>query len=325
MSETFEGTVNIEKTGTNQITLKLESHNGNAILGGNGVDGDLILKDGSGNTRVELGADEGNLKIKSATGDVIIELGRNGNLVAGGGGKDGDIILRRSTGSDSVHIDGDEANLWMGANGTDGDIFLFAREATARNESQATVHLNGEEGNLRLGGNGTDGDIALYPTNKSNDDGFSEATIHLDGQAGDITLRNADCAEDFDIANIAQTAAGAVMVIDDEGRMDLCTKAYDRRVAGVISGAGDYQPGLVLDRQASREGRLPIALVGKVFCQVDADLCPIRVGDLLTTSPTAGYAMRAEDPAKAFGAVLGKALRPLAAGKGMVPLLVGLQ
>jgi hypothetical protein len=35
--------------------------------------------------------------------------------------------------------------------------------------------------------------------------------------------------------------------------------------------------------------------------------------------------MKAENPALAFGAVIGKALRPLASGRGLVPILVALQ
>ena len=35
--------------------------------------------------------------------------------------------------------------------------------------------------------------------------------------------------------------------------------------------------------------------------------------------------MKAADPARAFGAVIGKALRPLAAGRGLIPILVVLQ
>jgi hypothetical protein len=35
--------------------------------------------------------------------------------------------------------------------------------------------------------------------------------------------------------------------------------------------------------------------------------------------------MKATDPAKAFGAVLGKALRSLASGQGQIPILVALQ
>jgi hypothetical protein len=93
----------------------------------------------------------------------------------------------------------------------------------------------------------------------------------------------------------------------------------------VISGAGDYRPGLILGRCHSSEERMPLALVGKVYCKVDAQYGPIQVGDLLTTSPTAGHAMRAVDPLKAFGAVIGKALRPLHSGQSLVPILIALQ
>jgi len=97
------------------------------------------------------------------------------------------------------------------------------------------------------------------------------------------------------------------------------------RVAGVISGAGDYRPGLILDRQQSHDNRVPVALVGKVYCKVDTQYAPIEVGDLLTTSSTPGHAMKADDPLKAFGSVIGKALRPLQAGQGMIPILIALQ
>ena len=65
--------------------------------------------------------------------------------------------------------------------------------------------------------------------------------------------------------------------------------------------------------------------MGKVYCKVDAQHSPIEVGDLLTTSATPGYAMKADDPFKAFGAVIGKALRPLEAGQGLIPILIALQ
>jgi hypothetical protein len=115
------------------------------------------------------------------------------------------------------------------------------------------------------------------------------------------------------------------MVLDENGVLRPSNTSYDRKVAGVISGAGDFRPGLILDRQGSLAGRLPLALVGKVYCKVDAAYGPIEVGDLLTTSPTPGHAMKASDPAQAFGAVIGKALRPLKSGQALVPILVSLQ
>ena len=144
---------------------------------------------------------------------------------------------------------------------------------------------------------------------------------------GDLVLQNADCAEDFDIAitEAEVIEPGTVMVLDQHGALQPSQHAYDKRVAGVISGAGDYKPGIVLDKQPSDNPRLPIALLGKVYCKVDAQQAPIAIGDLLTTSPTAGHAMKAEDPCRAFGAVIGKALRPLSAGQGLIPILIALQ
>ena len=65
--------------------------------------------------------------------------------------------------------------------------------------------------------------------------------------------------------------------------------------------------------------------MGKVYCKVDADASAIETGDMLTTSNIPGYAMKALDPIKAFGAVIGKALGSLDCGKGLIPILVVLQ
>lgn len=142
---------------------------------------------------------------------------------------------------------------------------------------------------------------------------------------GDLFLPGADCAEQFDISPGATGEAGTVMVIEDDATLAPCARAYDKKAAGVISGAGEFKPGIILDQQQSEGPRLPIALIGKVYCKVDADISPIEVGDMLTTSPTPGHAMKAEDPLKSFGAVIGKALGSLSTGTGLLPILVCLQ
>jgi hypothetical protein len=141
----------------------------------------------------------------------------------------------------------------------------------------------------------------------------------------DLSLSNADCAEEFELTHPHLSEPGTVMSLDGEGALRPSQSAYDKRVAGVISGAGEYQPGIVLDRKPGRGLRAPVALMGKVYCKVDADYASIQVGDLLTTSSTQGHAMKAADPFLAFGAVIGKALRPLLAGRGLIPVLVALQ
>jgi hypothetical protein len=149
--------------------------------------------------------------------------------------------------------------------------------------------------------------------------------ISLTGPSSDITLAGGDCAEDFDSREAMAAEPGTILVIGADERLELSRFPYDKRVAGVVSGAGACKPGLVLGRQAPGEGRVPVALIGKVYCKVDAQYSSIEVGDLLTTSPTRGHAMKATDSARSFGAVIGKALRPLAGGQGLIPILVALQ
>jgi hypothetical protein len=152
--------------------------------------------------------------------------------------------------------------------------------------------------------------------------GFFEGDVEV---TGDIRLSNADCAEDFDIAGVAKVEPGTVMILGDEGCLFQSHQPYDKRVAGVISGAGDYKPGIVLDKQQSSRMRQPVALLGKVFCKVDAQYGSVEVGDLLTTSATLGHAMKAGEPMQAFGTVIGKALRPLKEGQDLIPILITLQ
>ncbi|MFT3750734.1 MAG: hypothetical protein QM768_20650 [Agriterribacter sp.] len=148
-----------------------------------------------------------------------------------------------------------------------------------------------------------------------------KGNIHVHG---DILLMNADIAEDFTVAD-PEAEIGSVMIFDEDGSLIPCNKPYDKKVVGVISGAGNYKPGMILDKHKDLHNRLPIALMGKVYCKVDATQNPIQVGDLLTTASHPGHAMKADDPLRAFGAVIGKALQPLKEGLGLIPVLVTLQ
>ncbi|MGQ0643480.1 MAG: hypothetical protein ACT4P6_22260 [Gemmatimonadaceae bacterium] len=187
-----------------------------------------------------------------------------------------------------------------------------------------TVTLDAQFSNLRLGGNGSDGDILLF-AGAGDRNNTAAASIHLDGEAGDILFRNGDCAEELDFAEGLDVRPGNVVSLGSDGALHLASDPYDRRVAGIVSGAGDTRPGIILGRDPSRGSRVPVALAGRVQCWVDAAYGSIQVGDLLTTSATPGHAMRAGDPTRAFGSVIGKAMRPLASGTGLVPVLVALQ
>ena len=144
--------------------------------------------------------------------------------------------------------------------------------------------------------------------------------------SGDVMLTGGmDCAEHFDSALGQKLEPGTVVVIDADGMVEECHTAYDKRVAGIVSGAGEYRPGLLLGNSKAEDAQALIALIGKVFCKVDAGFAPIEPGDILTSSPTPGHAMKASDAQRAFGAVLGKALRGQSSGRGLIPVLVTLQ
>ncbi len=157
--------------------------------------------------------------------------------------------------------------------------------------------------------------------------GVFEGNLSVKGDVnvtGDIRLMNADIAEDFTILD-AETEPGTVMIFNNDGALIPCNDAYDKKVAGVISGAGSYKPGMILDTRDPQENRRPVALLGKVYCKVDADFGSIEAGDMLTTSSTTGHAMKVNDIAKAFGTVIGKAMGSFTSGKGLIPILVNLK
>lgn len=137
----------------------------------------------------------------------------------------------------------------------------------------------------------------------------------------------ADLAEPFPISEPDSILPGAVVVIDEQnpGKLKLCRHAYDTRVAGVVSGAGGVNAGLTLKQNGRLEDGRNIALNGRVYVLATAANGSIKPGDLLTTSETAGHAMKATDRVSSYGAVIGKALTALDAGEGLVLVLVNLQ
>lgn len=234
-------------------------------------------------------------------------------------------------------VAGDNAPVAPGASIDIGDKGVSGGLTIRDKSDRPAITLHGESAALVLGtGQGVAGQIMLrsdkngpvvLATGKTGRITFMDAqlrqTLVIDGVRGDIELIGADCAEDFDV--VAEAAPGSVVCIAEDGRLHPCRENYDTRVVGVVSGAGGFRPAVRLDRTSDDEGRQPLALAGKVYCWVDADREPVRMGDLLTTSERLGHAMRATDAARSFGSVIGKSLASLPSGRGLVPVLVGLQ
>lgn len=158
------------------------------------------------------------------------------------------------------------------------------------------------------------------------------AALYVVGTAsvGVITIRGgADLAEHFEVVNdVEEVKEGMVVMIDPEhtGGVKLAVGAYNKCVAGVVSGANDLKAGMILGEFEGAHEAKPIALTGRVWTYADATHAAIEPGDLLTTSDTPGHAMVATDPARSHGAIIGKAMSRLEKGeKGLVLVLVNLQ
>jgi len=138
-----------------------------------------------------------------------------------------------------------------------------------------------------------------------------------------------DLSESFDIDGAElHVVPGMVVSIDpaNPGKLVVSTEAYDRRVAGIISGAGGVMPGMIMSQVGTEaDGEFPVALTGRVYCLVDASNGAIEPGDMLTTSSVPGHATKVVDHDGAQGAIIGKAMSGLKEGRGLVLVLVSLQ
>lgn len=152
---------------------------------------------------------------------------------------------------------------------------------------------------------------------------------------GDVAMNTlqinggSDMAEPFEVADEDGPAIepGTVLMLDPEkpGKVLVNDAPYNSLVVGIASGAGGVRPGLTLRQEEVMDGSILVAIAGRVYCNAEASLNPIRPGDLLTTSAIPGYAMKAVDPDRSRGAVIGKALSGLQSGTGLVLVLVNLQ
>jgi hypothetical protein len=161
-----------------------------------------------------------------------------------------------------------------------------------------------------------------HPVFKVENDGRVECSeLHLTG--------GSDLSEQFNIKSVDEDIKpGMLVCIDPEhpGELVVSTRPYDRTVAGIISGAGGIETGVLMGQKDSKaDGSHPVALTGRVYCWADASSGPIRPGDLLTTSSIPGHAMKIADYTRAQGAIIGKAMSSLEEGEGLVLVLVTLQ
>jgi hypothetical protein len=268
----------------------------------------IQVRNDSGATRSEIDGkgygSGGEVVLYDSTGTEVA------NLRASGGGAlnlydGGDIIVEESDGTSGARISG----------GTGGYGYFY------QHDGDYGLYLDGDAGT------DTGGRLMVY-------DAAGSATITLDGDYGgdgrvicdEIQINGgSDLSEQFDIDKPA--APGSVVCIDSDnpGKLVICRNAYDRSVAGIVSGAGGVKPGMMMGQEGTvANGEYPVALSGRVYCRVDASQGAIQPGDLITTSDVPGHGMKVTDHSRAHGAIIGKAMTGLESGQGLVLVLVSL-
>lgn len=185
---------------------------------------------------------------------------------------------------------------------------------TSAKAATAGYFDNSASGNLLVG--------AVSGTHKFRVDGTGKGYFDGGTQTG-----GADFAESVAVSQSEkQHEPGDLLTVDPKGKRQLkiATEPYSTLIAGIYS----TKPGVLATTHSLNEvapDEVPLAIVGIVPCKVSAENGPILPGDLLVSSSTPGYAMKGTDRSRMLGAVVGKAMEPLNAGKSVIQVLVTLQ
>lgn len=212
-------------------------------------------------------------------------------------------------------------NLGLSVNGT---IKWYMNSNVAQSDSLQFWESTGVTPRFTLTQGGNVGIGTSTPTEKLHVTGNGKISGNLTVD-GNINAKYQDVAEWVPAAN--SLLAGTVVTLDPtkSNHVEASSKAYDTRVAGVIS----EQPGITLGERG--DNKVLVATTGRVRLKVDASSGPIQVGDLLVTSNIPGVAMKSQPvnlggiQLHRPGTLIGKALEPLAKGRGEILVLLSLQ
>lgn len=281
--------------------------------------GDIVLKNGASFVGTPNGLNPSNVELDG--GDVIIDNGQ---------------VTLQSNGNVRAWFVGSSQSSWINLHNDINERTVYLQSGSANGGGAMTMYTGDGTTTVTLSANSSGG--AYLNLRKT--DGTSSITLDADYSGtgdGRITCDEirlnggADFAEFFDVIPTSESDViepGMLVSInpDNPGKLRPCTEAYDKKVAGIISGANGVKPGLMMGQDNSiASGDHPVALSGRVYVKATNLNGDIKPGDFLTTSSKSGYAMKVKKMKKAKGAIIGKAMTGLDAPDGYVLVLVSLQ
>ncbi len=149
---------------------------------------------------------------------------------------------------------------------------------------------------------------------------------------GSIQSGMSDLGEYVAVAGKAhEYEQGDVLVIGVQpNKFTKSLKPFDPKVAGIVTTTAGYIGGVTEQGLPPTSSHVVMALVGQLQAKVSTEQGIVKMGDLLTTSSTAGTLMKCpsvtiEDKLKCVGAVTAKALEPLSQSHGLIKVLLTLQ
>jgi hypothetical protein len=308
-------------TGDLQVTGGASIYTGNLYIGGSG--GNAIVSNGDiynqgnlyatgsiipgANNVVNLGSTTaywasafvGQLTSNAAT------IGASGITSTGNVAINTDTNAGLTTNQTTAYLFNETASLVKIAG---GGVAEFASNTQAISTTTGAIQLTGgmsiATGNLFIGGSAGNaitvtGNI-IPSSNLSVDNNLGSDTIWWNNFYGVSTqARYADLAENY-LAD-AVYEYGTVVCFGGEKEITISTTSHDPKVAGVIS----KNPAHLMNGALTGQFVLPLALQGRVYCQVKG---PISKGDLVVASDIPGTACRLISSQFEYGCLIGKSL-----------------
>ena len=234
--------------------------------------------------------------------------------------KSADGVRGDSTSGDGVLGVSSGASRVEGHSSLDGVLGISSQPANAATAA-AVRAINTGGGDIFLGQAGNAHVARIDSTGKGFFDGGTQAS-------------GADYAEAVQTSvDPRSLAPGDVLAIDPRHGNEVM--ASSERESQLVVGVYSTRPSVLAVGNRgvddSLAGTVPVAMLGVVPTKVSAENGPVNAGDLLTTSSTPGYAMKAAPTligsAAIYptGAILGKALEPLHGDHGVIEVLVTLR